>query len=123
MHSKINKRGSAAVIAVVVIVIIIAGIIWAKTVEDRECKRDSDCGQESYCGADFSCHKIPVIEKTVITNEYNFTAAAIILAIAIIIAAIILRWKMNGKKEDKKEQKQELYDGLKPYNLSEEFKK
>lgn len=88
-----HKKG---VVEVLVIIIIIIIILWIATAVShgagRECRKDSDCSSESYCSSDFECHKIPVIEKTTITNIHEYNSAAWILAFAIIVAAIIIRW-------------------------------
>lgn len=90
-----SRQGDAGM-TIVVIIIILAVIIWAIVAAVRnsgECSKDSECPAENYCGADKNCHKIPIIEKTVINKEYNFDKAAIIIGIAMILTAIILRWK------------------------------
>ena len=85
-----NKKGNI-ILGVLLIVIIIIIIVWLAGMAGRQCRRDTDCGTERYCGSDFKCHNIPVIEKTVIENHYDFTVAGFLIALGIVIAAIIIR--------------------------------
>ncbi len=100
-----NKKGYAGLIAVIIIIILIC-LIWSLVVfNSRECNSNKDCDDESYCGSDFNCHKIPVIEKTVVKR--SFTGPTLIIAITLIILAVIFRWeKMFGKREPKTEKPQ-----------------
>lgn len=94
-----GKKGNAwvGIVAIVVVIIIIIWIVSAVT--HKECKKDADCPQDSYCTSDFTCHKIPVIERTNITinREYNFLVPSLILGIAIVIAAFVYRKKEKAK--------------------------
>ncbi len=90
-----GKKGYVAgVISLIIIVIII--IVWLIALGQRECHSDRDCGKESYCTSDFTCHKIPVIEKTpvIVNKNYNnVLKSAKFLGIALIIASIIFKFK------------------------------
>ena len=87
-----SKKGDATV-GIIILIIIIILIVWLVNLGYRECSTDKQCGSEAYCGVDHNCHTIPVIERTVVKQEYNLVPAATFIGIAIIIAAIILKWK------------------------------
>lgn len=114
-----NKKANEAIIAVLVVIIVIIIIAWLVNLGSKECRSDKHCEEDSYCGSDFTCHKIPVIEKTVVNQEYDFTSAALILGIAIIIAAVILKWKRKDKDKGGKKESNEFYEGFKPYTPQE----
>jgi len=80
-------------------------------VNRRECNSNSDCSQDQYCGSDFSCHNIPVIEKTIVKRSW--TLPILIICSTIVALAIIFKWEtLFGKKEKKvketKEQTKEI---------------
>ena len=92
MVKKLNKKASAAVIALSVILVIII-LFWAVKSLMKECRKDTDCGSGYYCGSDFKCHEMKIIEKTIIKSDFG--RAVYIIAFSIIIAAIILRFKLK----------------------------
>lgn len=57
----------------------------------HECNFNSDCSDTSYCGSDFKCHPHPVVNKTVVNNDYTTPAA--ILGLSLVIAAMVFRRK------------------------------
>ena len=98
MWSNLNKKGDAGLTAIVIILIIIIFLGWLVKTGYRECNSNSDCGEDSYCGSDFACHKIPVIEKTVV--ERSYTLPTLLICITAIAIAIIFRWeKIFGKRK------------------------
>ena len=62
---------------------------WLISFTSKECRSNSQCPRDNYCGSDFSCHQIPIIEKTAVEN--SLLMPSIILGIAIIAAALILK--------------------------------
>ena len=101
------KKADGGLTIVLIVIIIVIFIGWLVALGSKECKKNADCSNGFYCGSDFSCHQIPVIEKTVVKN--NFVVPSIIIGIAIIIAAIILKWNKLPfrKKEESKEESEE----------------
>ncbi len=94
----VNKKAQAGLIAIVIILVALVFIGWLINVNNRECNSNADCEEEQYCGSDFSCHNIPVIEKTVIKR--SITLPILIICATIVVLTIILRWeKLFGKKE------------------------
>lgn len=88
MHIFNNKRAEA--ITLIFIVVIIALFLgWLINFNSRECRSNSQCKDGFYCGSDFTCHQIPVVEKTIVQN--NLLTPSIILGIAIILSAVILK--------------------------------
>lgn len=105
-----NKKADGGLTAVVIIVLVMVFIGWLAKLNGRECSKDSDCGSERYCGSDFSCHKIPIIEKTTTNVEYNLAFPALIIGIAIIIAALIFNWgKLKNSRKKSEQQDSHLY--------------
>ncbi|MFH1510271.1 MAG: hypothetical protein ABIF10_01160 [Candidatus Woesearchaeota archaeon] len=92
------KSGEALVTAIVIIVIIIAVGTWLVNISGRECKKDNECGEESYCGSDFACHQIPIIEKSPVVVERQYTVPAIIIGISMIVTAFIIKIDSFRKK-------------------------
>jgi len=91
--------GGLTIVLIIVIIVIFLG--WLVNLGLKECRNNSDCSSGYYCGSDFSCHQIPLIEKTVVKN--NLLAPSLIMGIAIIIAAFILksdRLKFKHKKSE-----------------------
>lgn len=83
-----DKKGSAAIIAVVVVILIVAlGYLFIRS--GRECNSNADCSEIEYCGADFECHEYP----DVVVNEYNFLLPSIVVAAGIIVAAYLYKKK------------------------------
>lgn len=88
--------------AMVVIVIIASSIggtaAILKFMEGaKECKLNSDCQSNNYCGSDFKCHPFPVIENTIVNNDWTTPAA--IIGLAIVFAAFILRRKQQSPRQ------------------------
>ena len=95
-----HKKGDVGVGVILLVLIILIFIGLWSGYSSVECKSNSDCGEDSYCGSDFACHKIPVIEKTVV--ERSYTLPLLLICITAIVLAIIFRWeKIFGKKESK----------------------
>ena len=99
-----NKK-SEAITLILIIVIIAVFLGWLINFTSRECRSNSQCPKDNYCGSDFSCHQIPVIEKTVAGN--NLVMPSIIIGIAIILSSIILKSeKMPFRKNPRQEASQ-----------------
>src|SRR3989338_3497997 len=91
-----NKKSEA--LTIILVVIIVAVLIgWLVNFSSRECRSDNDCAEDHYCGSDFSCHEIPVIEKTLVKN--NLIIPSVIIGAAIIIAAFIMKIRPRQKGE------------------------
>ncbi|NQU98561.1 hypothetical protein HQ533_03770 [Candidatus Woesearchaeota archaeon] len=113
-----GKKGSATAVVLGIILVIII-IIWLINIGGKECRRDSDCGDEEYCNSDFSCNKIPVIEKIttpiIVNKDYSGVAKSLFfLGLAVIIGAIILKHKRNKKEALKKPAKKEVKPKTEP---------
>jgi len=105
----LNRKADGGLTAIIIILVIILAIGWLVNITSRECNSNKDCKEDQYCGSDFSCHNIPVIEKT--TTKRSYTAPVLIICITLIILAIIWRWeKIFGKKLEfkKKENKENV---------------
>ncbi|MFH1850024.1 MAG: Ada metal-binding domain-containing protein [archaeon] len=96
-----GKKGY--VLPLVLVLIVIVFFAWLILVNSRECTSDADCGADSYCSVDYSCHKIPVIERTVVTeqNVYSLRFPSIVIALGIIAAAIVLKKRRPEQKQQK----------------------
>jgi len=93
----LNRKADGGLTAIVIILIVIILLGWLIKVNSRECNSNKDCKEDQYCGSDFSCHQIPVIEKTVVKRSY--TLPTLIASITLIILAVIFRWEnLFGKK-------------------------
>ena len=90
-----NKRAEALTAAVLIVVIIAVFLGWIISFNSKECRSNSQCQSGYYCGSDFSCHEMPVIERTL--KENNLIMPSIIIGIAIIAAAFILRAKNSSR--------------------------
>ena len=100
MWFNLNKKGDGGLTAIVIIIIIIIFLGWLVNIGSKECDSNNDCGEDNYCGSDFSCHKIPVIEKTVV--ERSNTLPLLLVCITLVALAIIFRWeKMFSRREVK----------------------
>lgn len=86
-----SKKGEIITLIVVIAIIVMVFVSFIYVLGGRECRTNRDCGKESYCGSDFSCHQIPVIERTV-NNGNTLTMPALIFGICMIITALIFRW-------------------------------
>jgi hypothetical protein len=86
-----HMLGAFFVIAIVAFSIGGAGTILKFIEGSRECSENKECSSNNYCGSDFTCHQFPVIENTVVHNDWTTPAA--ILGLAIVLAAMILRKK------------------------------
>jgi len=98
-----SKKAFEMITLTVIVIIILAFLIGSIIdITPKECRTNTDCGSDFYCGSDFACHQIPVIEKTVVEN--NFLVPSIITGIAIIIAAFVLKSdKIRFRKRAPKE--------------------
>lgn len=94
----LNKKADGGLTAIVIILIALVFIGWLVNINNRECDSNQDCEENQYCGSDFSCHNIPVIEKTVVKR--SLTLPIFIICTTIVALAIIWKWeKLFGKKE------------------------
>ena len=93
-----NSKRSEAITLVLIVVAILIFLGWLINFNSRECSSNSQCKEGFYCGSDFSCHQIPVIEKTI--ASYNLVLPSIILGIAIVIAAFVFKSSKHKKKND-----------------------
>lgn len=94
----LNKKADGGLTAIVIILIVLVFLGWLVKIGNRECNSNKDCEEDHYCGSDFSCHQIPVIEKTVVKR--SLTLPLLIISATIIILAVIWKWeKLFGKKE------------------------
>ena len=99
------KKADGGVTAVIIVVIILIFLGWLVHIGNRECRTNSDCGKDAYCGSDFTCHQIPVIEKSSVIVERHYTVPALIIGIAMIVTAVILRWdKLKKPKRERIEE-------------------
>ncbi len=64
-----NNKKSEAVTVILIIVIAAIFLGWLINFTSRECRSNSQCPKDNYCGSDFSCHQIPIIEKTAVENS------------------------------------------------------
>ena len=85
----LSKKSQVGLAAVIIVIIGVLGIGMLANLGSRECNSNKSCNSDEYCGSDFACHQIPVIEKTLINN--NFIMPSIIVGIAIIMASFILK--------------------------------
>lgn len=90
------RKSEAGLVIILLIVIVLFFFGWLVNVSQRECKSNKDCSSESYCGSDFSCHKYPTIQKTVI--QYNLFWPAVIIGLAIIVST----WIFKQPRQDAK---------------------
>lgn len=84
-----SKKAQVGLVAVIIIITGVLGIGMLANFGSRECNSNKNCNSDEYCGSDFACHQIPVIEKTLINN--NFIMPSIIVGIAIIMASFVLK--------------------------------
>ncbi|MFC1705021.1 hypothetical protein ACFLZ6_01685 [Nanoarchaeota archaeon] len=105
-----NKKGDAGLTAVVIIILIIVFLGWLVNLGNRQCNSNADCGKESYCGVDHGCHKIPVIEKSTVVVQRDYTGAAKIIGAAIVIASIFFNFdKIRPRRKQKQDQWGQVY--------------
>ena len=90
-----SKRAEALTAAVLIVVTIAVFLGWLISFNSKECRSNSQCRSGYYCGSDFSCHEMPVIERTLIEN--NLFMPSIIIGIAIVAAAFILKSKNSSR--------------------------
>src|SRR3989344_6002600 len=95
-----NKKANMSIISVLVVIVLLFAIGYVVNIGNRECNDNNDCGSESYCGSDFACHQYPLIERTIVEN--NFLVPSILIALAIVIAAVIFKWNELKPKEEQK---------------------
>ena len=90
-----NKKGQLLTTLIFVILVVMFFMMIADNMMSG-CKSDSACGEGYYCGVDKQCHKVPVIEKTIVkeTTSYDLTGPALVLGVSLIIAAMIYKWKV-----------------------------
>jgi len=86
-----NKKADGGVIVALVFV------GWLININSRECNSNGGCNDNEYCGSDFSCHQIPVIEKT--TRTISLTPSVLIICLTIIALAVIWKWDVIFKKK------------------------
>jgi hypothetical protein len=87
-----NKKGDAGLVAIVIIVLILVFFGWLVNLGSRECNSNSECGKDFYCGVDHGCHKIPVIERSPVVVERDYTKPSMIIGAAIVIASIFFNF-------------------------------
>ncbi len=100
-----NHRKSEAIVILLIVVVLVLFFGWLISFTSKECRSNSQCPKDNYCGSDFSCHQIPVIEKTAVEN--NLLMPSIILGIAIIAAALILKSEKISLNPFRKNKQQE----------------
>jgi len=90
---------AGAFLVVVVIALSIGGAaaFLKATAGFNECNLNSDCPENNYCGSDFKCHSFPVIENTIVNNDWTTPAA--IIGLAIVLSALILRKRQPTQKQ------------------------
>ncbi len=81
--------GAFFVIAIIAFSIAGAAAVLKVMEGVKECKVNSDCHSDAYCGSDFKCHPFPMIQNTIVHNDWTTPAA--ILGLAIVVAAFVLR--------------------------------
>jgi len=89
--------GAFFIVAIIAGSIAGAGTIMKAMEGRKECKVNSDCQANNYCSSDFKCHAFPVIENTIVKNDWTTPAA--ILGLAIVLAAFVLRRKHEAPKQ------------------------
>ncbi|HJN56590.1 MAG: hypothetical protein QF436_00125 [Candidatus Woesearchaeota archaeon] len=99
------KKGEAVLAVILIIIIIVIFLGWLVNVGTKECRSNSECRSDNYCGSDFTCHQIPVIEKTIVKN--NLIVPSLIIGLAIVIAAIVLK---SGKFRFRKKSQEQGYE-------------
>lgn len=87
-----NKRAQVGFTVIIVILIALVFIGWLININSRECRSDKECGNDHYCGSDFACHKIPVIEKTVVKRSW--TLPILIICSTVVALAMIWKWEI-----------------------------
>ena len=98
----LNNKRAEAITFIFTIAIIALFLGWLINFNSRECRSNSQCKDGFYCGSDFSCHQMPVVEKTIVQN--NLLTPSIILGIAIILSAVILKsGKITFRKNNDEE--------------------
>ncbi len=90
-------KAQAGLTAIAIILIAIIFIGWLVKIGSRECSSNNDCEKGQYCGSDFSCHNIPIIEKSV--TKVSITGPTVVICVTIIVLAIILRWEKIFHRE------------------------
>ena len=95
MRNYCNKRAEALTAAVLITLIIAVFLGWLINFNSKECRSNSQFQSGYYCGSDFSCHEMPVIERTL--RENNLLVPSIIMGVAIVAAAFILRAKNSSR--------------------------
>ena len=93
-----GKRGEALTATVLIVLIVTVFLGWLITFSSKECRSNSQCKYGYYCGSDFSCHEMPVIEKTLTQN--NLLMPALILGIAIVAAAFIIQSRSGARNNN-----------------------
>jgi len=112
-----NKKANMSIISVLVVIVLLFAIGYVVNIGNRECNDNNDCGSESYCGSDFACHQYPLIERTIVEN--NFLVPSILIALAIVIAAVIFKWnELKPKEEQKTETEPKVEEVTEPYYKS-----
>ena len=90
-----GKKGEVLTAAALIVLIVAVFLGWFITFSSKECRSNSQCQYGYYCGSDFSCHEMPVIERTLTQN--NLLTPSLILGISIVAAAFIMKSK-NGSR-------------------------
>jgi len=89
--------GAFFILAILGISISGAGTIFKFMEMRKECNLNSDCGADSFCGSDFKCHKYPVIENTIVKNDWTTPAA--IIGLSVVLSALILRKRRSEPRQ------------------------
>ncbi len=112
-----NKRADGGLTAIVIIVVILVFLSYLVNISQRQCSSNKDCSDGSYCGSDFSCHKIPVIERQtspVVVNR-DYTGAAWVIGIAIVIASIFFNWDKIFHRKKERVNEEKVYHNMPVY--------
>ena len=92
-----NKKADGGLTAIVIVIVALVFVGWLININSRECNSNGGCNDNEYCGSDFSCHQIPVIEKT--TRTISLTPSVLIICLTIIALAVIWKWDVIFKKK------------------------
>ncbi len=93
-----GKRAEVLTATVLIVLIVAVFLGWFITFSSKECQSNSQCQYGYYCGSDFSCHEMPVIERTL--TENNLLMPSLILGIAIVAAAFIIKSKNGARRQN-----------------------
>lgn len=87
-----NKKAEVVSLVIILIIVIFAFFGWLFNINRYECNNNSECREEHYCGVDHNCHKIPVIEKSPVIVNRDYSKPSLIIGGAIVLASIFFNF-------------------------------